>query len=88
MIPECMVWRDGEKCTKPGIRHLGIYMCHDCRLAMAKALDAVAKKERRDTNSLRRLAEQAAGHKPVRPPIYPYRGEVSAGRFEENRNKH
>jgi hypothetical protein len=87
---QCMAWPTRkDRCHNPAIEvgH-GLYLCLKCQQTAITDL-LRQEKNREDTEKeLKKLAQRQAGQKPVRQPILTYRGEVLAGRFEENREKH
>jgi hypothetical protein len=90
MRPGCMAWpHPKHHCGKPGVLvgH-GIYLCSECQETAIKDLVKVQKDKARADAELKKLAQQMAGQRPNHRPILPHRGEVPAGRFEENRGKH
>jgi hypothetical protein len=87
----CMAWpHPKHKCGKAAhsVGH-GIYLCPECQESLLQDLIKAQKDKAQADADLKRLAQQMAGQKPIRPPIMPVRGaDLQGGRMEENRRRH
>lgn len=81
---------DGVKCKADAHEvSEGIWLCLACEDKVFNAMRRLRRKRSEDTREIERLSRRAAGPSQPKPPLpIPHRGEVAAGRFEENRSKH